>query len=187
MSPRAAKKADEAPKTLDDGNITQVRELLFGAQAREFDSRMDRLEQRLARDSAALREEINNRFDSLEAYVKSELQSLTELQREETKERNGDVKSLTNDLGKAQEKLQNNIDKTNDKLKAAEKALRDSLLAESKKLAAELQSRHREVSDLLNSEARDIRHAMTGRHNLGDLLTEIGLRLKDELHLPEPE
>ena len=39
MSQRAAKTA--TPQLPDEGNMSQVRELLFGAKEREFDGRMD--------------------------------------------------------------------------------------------------------------------------------------------------
>ena len=71
-----------------------------------------------------------------------------------------------------------------ERAKTSEQKLRESLLQESKKLSAEIQQRHLEIQTVLESEATDLRAVMTPRQRLGDLLTEIGLRLKDELELP---
>ncbi len=171
----------------DAGNIGKVRELLFGAQTRDFDSRLNRLEERFARDTSALRSELNSRLDSLEEYVKSEFKAAAEGRKEERRQREQEDKLLGSELKRKSESLRKSIELTRDKQKESEAGLRDSLLQESKKLSADLQNKHLELSKRLEEEARSLSNAMTHRDTLGDLLTEVGLRLKDELDLPDTE
>ena len=51
-------------QTLDSeaGNVDKIREILFGGQMRAYDRRFTRLEERLAKESADLREEAKNLF-----------------------------------------------------------------------------------------------------------------------------
>jgi hypothetical protein len=171
----------------DTGNIGKVRELLFGAQARDFDSRIQRLEERFARDTSALRSELNSRLDSLEEYLKSEFQAASEARSEERREREGEDRQLASEVKRKSESLRKSIELGRDKQKTSEAAQRDSLLQESKKLSAALQRVHLELSTRLEDESRSLRNTLTHRSTLGDLLTEVGLRLKDEFDLPETD
>ena len=173
--------------TGDTDNIDKVRDLLFGAQARDFNTRIGQLEKRLVREAAALQSELQSRLDSLEEYTKTEIKAVTGVQVEESKERKASVGAVTRDQKKADDALRRGVEKVRDKLIDSERELRESLLQESKKLAAEIQKNHALVTKLLEDESRSIREAMTHRGSLGDLLTEMGLRLKDELRLPEPD
>src|SRR3979409_1479285 len=60
------------------GNIDKIREILFGIQMRDYEKRFARLEERLLKESGDLREEAKKRFDSLELYIKHEMEALTE-------------------------------------------------------------------------------------------------------------
>ena len=171
----------------DTGNIGKVRELLFGAQARDFDTRRKRVEERFARDTSALRSELNSRLDSLEEYIKSEFPAAAGGRSEERREREQEDKQLGSELKSKSESLRKSIELTRDKQKASEALQRDSLLQESKKLSADLQNKHLELSTRLEEESRSLSNAMTHRVTLGDLLTEVGLRLKDEFDLPDTE
>ena len=82
----------------DTANIDKVRDLLFGAQSRDFDTRLKRLEERFARDTSALRSELNSRVDSLEEYIKSEFQVAADARKEERREREKKDKRLASDF-----------------------------------------------------------------------------------------
>ena len=47
------------------GNLDKVRNILFGAQSRDYERRFARLEERLAKETADLRDDMRRRFDSL--------------------------------------------------------------------------------------------------------------------------
>ena len=171
----------------EDGNIDQVRELLFGAQARDFDSRIERLGERLTRDAEALRAEINGRLDSLEEHIRAEFRAVGQAQKEERQEREKGLRDVERALTKSTDKLRAAIDDTREKLQSGDGELRESLLQEAKKLRGEIADRHKELGDRLDAESRELRETLTDRQALGDLLTEVGLRLKNEFHLPEPD
>lgn len=58
------------------GNIDKVRDILFGAQMRDYEKRFARLEERLQKATSDLKDDLKKRFDSLESYVKKEGESL---------------------------------------------------------------------------------------------------------------
>ncbi len=52
------------------GNLDKIRDILFGAQAREHERRFAQLEQHLIREAADLRNDLKRRFETLEGYIK---------------------------------------------------------------------------------------------------------------------
>lgn len=71
-----------ADEDLPDSSLDQIRNILFGEQSREFSGRMGRLEERLARDFEALREDLNARLDTLQAESRAAREAAFEELRE---------------------------------------------------------------------------------------------------------
>src|SRR5215210_3122558 len=69
---------DGSTKLAESGNIDKIRQILFGGQMRDYEKRFSRLEERLLKESADLRDETKKRFDALEAFVRSEFEALSE-------------------------------------------------------------------------------------------------------------
>ena len=65
------------------GNLDKVRDLLFGGQMRDYDRKFARLEERLVKETADLRDEVKKRLAALEAYMKAEVESLSDRLRAE--------------------------------------------------------------------------------------------------------
>ena len=63
--------------TLDESqNVDRIRNILFGSQMRDYDGRFQRLEERLVRDAAEVRSDLQKRLEALEAFMKGEVESL---------------------------------------------------------------------------------------------------------------
>jgi hypothetical protein len=80
------------------GNLDKIRDILFGAQAREHDRRFAQLEQHLIREASDLRNDLKRRFEGLELYIKKEVEALTSRLTKEQEVRGESVTNLTQDL-----------------------------------------------------------------------------------------
>ncbi|MDB6154653.1 MAG: hypothetical protein JWL90_3106, partial [Chthoniobacteraceae bacterium] len=60
----------------ESGNVDRIRNILFGSQMRDYDGRFQRLEEKLVRDAAELRVDLQKRIEGLEEFIKSEVESL---------------------------------------------------------------------------------------------------------------
>lgn len=161
------------------GNVDKIRELIFGSQMRDYDTKFARLEDRLLKEASDLREDIKRRFATLEAFIKSELGALDEADKSERKERIAAVKELAEEAkasAKASEKKSLQIEEQNAK---AQRELRQLIFDESKRLAEEIEQKYTAAASELGREAKDIRGTLTDRHSLADLFAELSLRLKD--------
>lgn len=170
----------------DEGkNVDKIREILFGTQMRDYDSRFSKLEERVMRDTDRLREDLKRRFDTLESFIKGEVESLTQRLKSEKAERLEALKELTRELKDATKALDKKLAQLEEEMNGGHSELRNRLLEQSKSLTAEIEQKHGELSEALDREAQLLRVEKTDRAMLGDLFSEVGLRLKNQLKLPE--
>ena len=180
------KNASNAETAVRDGaNVDKIRDIIFGSQMRDYEQRFARLEERLTRAVDNLREDMKKRMDSLEAYIHEEVESLGTRLKAEKAERAESIKEMmreVRDLLKALEKKNSQLE---DQMASGLADLRSRILEQSKQLAGDIGRLHKEVSAALDREVELLRHEKMDRAALADLLTEVALRLKNELQLPE--
>jgi hypothetical protein len=165
-------------------NVDRIRDIIFGSQMRDYDSRFQRLEERLAFEGAAMRGDLQKRLDALEAFMKGEVESMTNRLRAENSERGQALGKLANDLAETARGLDLKINNLDQQSAKDIRDLREQLLDQSKKLSDDIREKHEQVKAGLEHEAQQIRGAMTGRETLADMLSELSLRLRNEFKVP---
>lgn len=166
------------------GNVDKIRDILFGSQMRDYEKKFGRLEERLAGETAELREEVKRRFASLEAFLKTELTALADQLKAEKGERVEGDKELARearDNAKAWEKKASQLEEQSAK---ALRDLRQLVLDETKRLTEEMEQKHKVLSAALDKESQELRASLTDRLALADLFAEVSLRLKNEFKIP---
>ena len=174
----------KAVEDLSAGNLDKVRDILFGGQARDNDRRFQRLEERLAQETADMKDEVRKRLAALETFVKQETAALAERIKTEQDERTDATKDLARearDMAKAFEKKTGQID---DQLSRSQRELRQQMLEVQQHLTDDLRQKVDEVIARLTMEAADLRHEKTDRTDLAAMLTEMAMRLTNDLKIP---
>src|SRR5271168_4457907 len=166
-------------------NVDKIRDILFGSQMRDYEKRFVRLEERLAKASDALRDDLKKRFDSLESFVQQEVEALGQRLKAEKSERADALKELTRETRDSAKSIEKKLSQLEEQLSSAQGDLRARILEQSKSLGNEIRKTQTEMEAALEREAETLRHEKTDRETLGDLFSELGLRLKGELELPE--
>lgn len=177
---------DDAPpgEELGGGNIDKVRDILFGGQMRDYERRFSRLDERLAQETAALREEVRNRLSALEQFVRQETESLAERIRSEHDERSDATKELSREQRDAAKAFEKKTGQLDDQLDRAQRESRQQILELHQRMSEEMRERTEELLARLSREASELRHDKTDRATLAALLTEMAMRLNNELSLP---
>jgi DNA anti-recombination protein RmuC len=168
-------------------SIDKVRDILFGAQMREYDRRFSRLEERLLKETSDLKDDVRKRLGALEEYLKQELEALGQRLSTERGDREDAAKSLGHDLRETANAFDRKMASMDEQAARAQRDLRQQLLDQHQRLTDELQSRHAELLATLNREATELRDEKADRTALASLFTEMALRLNDQLRLPTPE
>ncbi len=169
------------------GNVDKIRDILFGAQMRDYETRFARLEESLLRESADLRETTRKRFDALETYLKQELEALHSRLKAEREERTETHRHAANQAKDLHESLLAKIRDLDDQSSRAHHELRNGILEQSKHLNDEISRKQEEISALLEKRFQELRHGKTDRSALAAMLSELSLRLTGDFHVPGAE
>ena len=171
------------PELVD--NVNKIREIIFGSQMRSYEQRFEELENALTLEISRMKNELDLRLDSLEKLVRNEIEDTGELIQKEKRER---VESLENinrfwqDITKG---LSENIGNIEDKVTKTTSLLRNEMHQQSIEWSQSLTKEIEELDVRLAKEMNVLRSDKLARNDLGDLLGEVALRLKDaHLQLP---
>jgi len=164
----------------ESGNVDKIRDILFGGQMRDYDKRFARLEERLMKEAAELRENNKRSVEALETFVKKEFEALGARLDAERQGRDGVARELHDTARTIEKKLEDFENQT----AQAQRDLRQQLLDQSKSLNEEIQRKHDEVSTVLQREVADLNHEKTDRASLSALFTEVALRLNQDFNIP---
>ena len=161
-------------------SVEKIRDILFGSQIKNYESRFGGLEDALARETAEIKDTMRRRLDSLEAFFKSETESLAARLKTERDEREGVLNNVSRELKASSAQLSKKILDLDNKAAQDRSAARQELMAESRKLLDEIRQRNDSLSALLETRVQELRNAKTDRSALAALFVEMAVRLKDE-------
>ena len=169
------------------GNVDKIREILFGSQMKDYDTRFLRLEESLVSQTVEIRESTKRRLDGLEKYLKDELEALQSRLKSEREDRSTAIKQLSREAKDLGDALHAKLRELEDHGSESERRIREQILQQSKQLLEEIQGRQAEVTSLIERRAQDLASSKTDRAMLAALLTEVAMRLTDEFHIPGAE
>ena len=163
------------------GNLDKVRDLLFGGQMRDYDRRFARLEERVSKETADLRDEVKRRLSALEAYMKAEVESLSDRLRSEQDGRAAGDKDLGRELRESAAQFDQKVSQLDEVVSRSQRDLRQQLHAQHQELGDDIRQRVEDVLVRLAHEAHELRSDKTDRKALAALLTEMAMRLNGEM------
>ena len=177
-------KPDSDAQPPDIGNIDKIRDILFGGHIRDYDKRFTRVEERLTKESLDLREDTRRRFEALEQFIKAEFAALGDRLQAEQRTRDEAVQGVWRGLHEAGQSINARIAELQDQSERAQSNLRQQILAQSKDLSDDIRRNQEEITETLQREVADLNQGKADRSSLATLLTEMAMRLNNDLKLP---
>ncbi|MEL6948615.1 MAG: hypothetical protein AAGM16_00645 [Pseudomonadota bacterium] len=168
-----------------DGNVDQIREILFGGQMRDYEQRFADLEDRLTRSIELLTSNIEKRVDRLDAFAKRELDKLGGQIKEERANRRKEGKAAERELKTIAQRSESWHAELSESLDDEAQALRVSVQEQGDELSGMISDVHEQLSQSLSGEARILASSKLARDDLADMLAEMALRLKKDFELPD--
>jgi len=168
---------DDAGKT---GNIEQIRDILFGVQMRDYEERFARMEERMVTQVTDLRDETTKHFDSLENYIKKEVESLSDRLKTEQDNRAKSIEEFSSKLKDTTASFEKKISQLEEDLDKKSSDFRQQILDQSKKLLDEIYQKHEETSTAIAQEAQDLRSDKVSSSILSQLFVDMGTRLGND-------
>lgn len=161
-------------------SVDKIRDIIFGSQIKNYDARFVRLEENLSRESAELKDAMRKRFESLEAFFKTESEALAARLRAEKEERTSLLSDLDGTVKALQAALSKRLNDIDAAMRDGDSTLRKELMTESRKLVEEVGQRHDSIRSLLEARVSELRAQKTDRALMSDLFREMAAQLSNE-------
>ena len=187
-SPEVKRNQSDGSAALSEAsNIDKIRDILFGVQMRDYERRFARLEERLLKDTSDLKDEVKKRVDALEQYIRNETGSLADRLKTEREERVDGAAEAMRELRESSRAHEKRASQLDEQLSRSQRDLREQILDQHRRLSDDIRQRVDEVLAALARETETLRADKTDRATLASLLTEMAMRLTDELRIPGAE
>jgi DNA anti-recombination protein RmuC len=170
-----------------ESSLDQIRDILFGAVVRDTDKKLARLEERLLKEQEELKEDAHRRCESLEVFVKQEMESLAERLQAEHNARDQALRALTQELKELVSGFERRTTQLDEQTAKAQRELRQQILDQSKTLRDEYRGQYRQLSDAVSRALQELRVEKTDRDALAALFAELAVRLRHDLAIPGNE
>lgn len=167
------------------GNIDQIRDIIFGAQLREYDNRFDKIESEVS----MLQQDIQDRVEQLKTVFSTELRttvdSLDKKIKTLTVNSQEDATDFRQQLDRFNRKFSGNIDSLNSDLEKQMNALRDELGQTRDNLQDDVRNLRSQVLEELERRFSMLKDVKVSRYDMAEILFELGMRLKGSEFVPE--
>jgi len=160
--------------------VEKIRDILFGTQMRDYEKRFTVIEEHLLREVTSLKNETKIRLDSVENYIKKELELLIDRIKTEHNQREESLSELLSEMKHLNKTAEKKINQLDDQLGKSSRDLRQQILDQSKNLSDEILHKYENISTTLGQTAQELRNEKVNRSMLSDLLVETAMRLSDE-------
>lgn len=164
--------AEAQPESLD-----KVRDILFGGQMRAVENRLHGLEERLRSEHDAMRSEFAKQVESLDGFIRSEVQLLGERLAAERTKRTEELRALAAEIKEALRGLEKRHIKLEEATNMADAGLRDQLLLQSNAASTELTKLGERLAAELKRSHDELKSTKTDSAALAGFLSELAARV----------
>ena len=179
-------KGPARPGTAPEGNVDQIRDIIFGGQMRDYERRFDELEERSKREAERARAEFIKRFESIEQLLKDQADKhALQLKKLDTEVKAGtEAAAVSSDrLAKA---LRTELSEVDERHENAGSSLRERLHKLANETAESLRTSQDEISAVIDRMGTALRDEKVARDELAGFFSEMALRLTRQFDLPKP-
>jgi uncharacterized protein (DUF885 family) len=167
-------------------SLEKVRDLLFGVQMRDYERKFLRLEERLAKETSDVREDVKKRLASLEQLIRTELETLSDRLKGEQDERSKAGKDLSRQLEETARTFEQKCGQLDDQMARGLREARQQLHEQGQRLSDDIRQQADDIVARLIRESHELRTDKADRATLAALLTDMAMRLTEDLRLPAP-
>ncbi|MEQ9354457.1 MAG: hypothetical protein RIG63_24100 [Coleofasciculus chthonoplastes F3-SA18-01] len=167
------------------GNIDQIRDIIFGAQLREYDSRIDKIESNLA----LIQQEMRDRIEQTKTVYATELRAAVDSLEKKLKSLNmtvqNDNSEIRQTIDMVNKKFSGNMESLDNNLEKQTNNLHNELSETREKIQDDIRSLRSYVFEELERRFSLINEGKVSKDDMADILFELGLRIKGTEFAPE--
>jgi chromosome segregation ATPase len=161
-------------------NLEKVRDILFGTQMRQQETRFAKMEERLARELTEAREDTRKRLETLEGYIKREIQTVLDRVKQEQGHRADAVSAVDGRVKDLQRIVEERASTVEDRAGEAQLAMRQELLEQAKAMRDEIAATQKDIMGMVEQALTELQGRKTDRAALAELFGQLATRLRDD-------
>jgi predicted nucleic acid-binding Zn-ribbon protein len=167
------------------GNIDQIRDIIFGSQLRDFDTRFDKIES----DLSMLQQEIEDRTEQVKTVLSTEMRAGIDALEKKFKILNlntqEEVADIRQQIDRANRKFSSSMETLDEALDKQTNSIRDELSQTRERLQEDVRSLKNQVFEEITRRFSVLRDEKVARDDMAEILFELGMRLKGTEFVPE--
>lgn len=163
-----------------DQNVDKIREILFGAHIRDYDTRFSQLEQRLVAENEKMGQFLEKRLTGIATATQRELAGLAEQIEDQKKKLAVLQNESRNELESANHQIGERLNDLDDVLDKETKALRNDLSEQYNSLIELVKKTRASLDDAVMRETSQLQQGKVGRDDLSAMLADLVARLQQD-------
>ncbi len=168
-------------------SLEAVRDILFGAQMRSVESRLQAMEERLLREQHQLRADLIRKIDDLESRTRDEFRAASERMTADRARNSEETRSLGAELTQAHRDLEQRHLRLQEATSLADAEIRDQLLMHASATSTEFARTRQGFTADLAGKHQELMTKKTDRVALAQLLSEVARQLGDPVPSSGPD
>lgn len=166
------------------GNIDQIRDIIFGAQIREYETRFGKLES----DISHLQQEMRSHVEQLKVSFTAEFKAGFEILEKKLKlfnlNREEEAADLRLSVDRLNRKFSSCIQSLDEELDSQTKSIREDISQTKVQLEEEVLALRDLVLEEIERHFSNLRHSKVSKDDMAEILFALGMRLKENEFIP---
>lgn len=168
------------PQAVEVDNVDKIRDILFGQQMREVSEKFASLENNLAKDLAAMRQENSQQLDSLKSFLESEIAILSSNLGNEEKTRIEQLDELDDKLKQNVKQIDKKFSETQKSLDAGSSEFNQKILKQSQDFSADLTKKMVEARERMDGHHQELGKNKVDKLTLSEVLTTLAMQINPD-------
>lgn len=168
---------DTSADNPDINNVDKIRDLLVGNQLRDFDDKLEQLEEQISGDLASIRQENALQMESLKTFIESEIDILASKLAGEEKSRITDMDELQAELQKTAKKMDEKFTQTGKSLDSQSRDINQKILKQSQDFTTEMNAQIEQTRKRMDTYKQQLSSSKVDRSGLAEMLNTLALQI----------
>lgn len=174
----------EASAMAGVGNVDQIREIIFGGQMRDYESRFEALSRHLKETAKNQREDFDLKLGALDKALDKESKKTSDRFKKENTERSSNVSQLREEISQLRNDNDSRATELDDLIEKETRTLLSELHETRSDLLNRINEQVEALQNRLDDETRRLDERKVSREELAGLLNEVAMRLTGDFELP---
>ncbi len=158
-------------------NVDKIRDILFGNQMRDFDRKFQQLEDRISNELNNLRKENSLQIESLQTFIESEVEILSNKISAEENARVEQIDDLDDEIKKATKQLDKKLADLSKLLDTQSRDINQKMLKQSQDFNNELTNQIEQTRKRMDDYRQELASSKTDKSVLAEMFNSLALQI----------